>query len=169
MPFANLVKRLTGKGAEAAPKAEKKESEAKKKTAGAAGFAAQEAALKPEAAPPAAAQKKGLPESTEELLASAAHKVEKVGLYKGEKALPADIGQLLVLGAQLEGIADAKTLKDLLEQYVDGGEVEVLKVQSGGSSLTWLRFYAGDTEVGYLFDKGAMTHLVSDGWIQARG
>ena len=47
---------------------------------------------------------------------------------------------------------------------MDGGKIEGLKVNNG-KSMTWLRFTAGDTEVGYLFDGTKLAGLVSDGFI----
>lgn len=143
---------------------ERKSGEAKKKAAAQGDFAAQEEALKPKdgAAP---ATRTGLPESTQELLASAAFKVSGGNVYVGAEAIPPQIASLLMHGIVAEGISDAKTLAQALADYVDEGRVEVLDVKGAGAGLTWIRFTAGDTEVGYLFDGKSLNAIVSDGWI----
>ena len=102
-----------------------------------------------------------LPGSTEELLASA--KVTPAGTYVGE--VPKKLGAMIMQGIAAEGISDATSISQALEEYIDGGSVEKLSVVVGGAKLTWVKFYSGDTEVGYLFDGATLKAIVGDGWI----
>jgi hypothetical protein len=156
----------------AAVKAESPKSATKKAAAAAVGVEAQEQALTPKAEKPkpeekakkaAAAKIIPLPESTEELLAHPEIKVSGAGSFEGK--LPVEIGKLLIAGVAAEGVYDgALDVKSILENYVDGGKVEALKINAG-KSMTWLKFYSGDTEVGYLFDGTKLAGMVSDGFI----
>jgi hypothetical protein len=161
------------KKAAAAAKAEAPKNPAKKAAAAAVGVDAQTEVLAPkpeEKAKPEAKAKKAaaakiipLPESTEELLAHPEIKVSGAGSFEGK--LPVEIGKLLIAGVAAEGVYDgALDVKSILENYVDGGKIEALKINAG-KSLTWLKFYAGDTEVGYLFDGTKLSGMVSDGFI----
>ena len=162
--IASKIKKSIGKKADAAekPKSSVKKDAAAKKT-----FAEQEQALKPAAEP-----KKGaavaMPESTDELLANPAFRVAGAQVFTGEAKIPADVATMLMNGIAAEGVSDAKDLKTALAEYVDEATVHVQQLQANGSNLTWLKFYAGDTEVGYMFEGGALKYLVSDGSIQAR-
>ncbi len=169
MPLEKIgakLKKALGGGPDAA---EKPKSSAKKETAAKkATFAEQEQALKPAAEPAKKAGPVVMPESTAELLANPAFKVAAAQAFTGEANIPANIAKMLLDGIAAEGVSDAKDLKTALADYVDQATVQVQQLQAGSSSYTWLKFYAGDTEVGYMFDGGAMKYLVSDGWIQAR-
>jgi hypothetical protein len=160
----------------AAPKADKKA--AHKQAAPAAGkgggYAAQRSALRPPAPPAAAAAKAKqpaatkpkealkLPGSTTELLESSELQVAQVASYAGAKGMPGAIASLLMEGVRREAVSDAQTLQAVLSEYIDGGEVEVYRVAGGGKSLQWLRFWCGDTEVGYLFDGTQLVAIVGD-------
>lgn len=148
-----------------APLAPGAASAGKKAAAKEEGFEAQENALKPAAE---AATSAGLPGTTGELRASAAFKIASVGTFQGEKGLPAAVAAELMAGIAAEGVSDATSLKQALEEYVDEGRVEVLTIQGGGASYKWLSFYAGDTEVGYIFAGSALKAIVSDGEINGR-
>lgn len=172
MPLKNVVtkvKQQLGVGANDAPGKSPAAASTKKAAAAAGTFADQENALKPAASAPKKAAPAGLPESTAELQADAAFKVAVLGAFAGEQGIPKQYAKMLVEGIAAEGVSDAKTLAEALESYVDEGALTVLSVQkAGGAHLTWLRFYAGDTEVGYIFNGATMTHMVSDGSISAR-
>lgn len=129
-------------------------------------FAEQEKALTPAAAPKAG--KVAMPDSTQELAGNPAFKVAGAHSLTGAAAIPENIAKLLLAGIAAEGVSDAKDLKAALQDYVDEATVTVQQLIANGSSLTWLKFYAGDTEVGYMFEGGSLKYLVSDGWIQAR-
>jgi hypothetical protein len=125
-------------------------------------------APKPEAKAPAKAKEVAkaiaLPASTEELLAHPEIKVSGSGSFSGK--IPPDIGKLLVAGVAAEGVYDGElTAQAILKDYFDGGQVEALKVSAGGASYLWLKGYAGDTEVGYLFSGTKLSGIVSDGFI----
>lgn len=139
------------------------------------GYDAQRGALKPPAsktiapkgvdkvAPKApVAESLVLPDSTTELLESTALQVSQVASYQGAKAMPAPIAKLLVHGVEREGVSDASGLQAILTEYIDGGEVNVYSVVGAGKSLQWLRFWCGDTEVGYLFDGSKLVAIVGD-------
>lgn len=145
-------------GAPAHEPTPKAESKGNSKALAGAGFEAQEAAL----APPAAGT--SLPESTQELESNPSFIVTPAGRFVGD-AIPAEIGSLVMSAIRAEGVSDAKTLEAALKEYVDQGTVWVFKVQRPGGALTWVRFYAGDTEVGGLFEGGALAAIVSDGAI----
>lgn len=159
------LKKALGGGAEAA---EKPKSSAKKEAASKKTFAEQEQALKPAAAPAKKASPVVMPESTADLLANPAFKIAAGQAFAGEESIPANIAKMLLDGIAAEGVSDAKDLKAALAEYVDEASVQVQQLQAGNASYTWLKFYAGDTEVGYMFDGGALKYIVSDGWIQAR-
>ncbi|PKN54074.1 MAG: hypothetical protein CVU56_28515 [Deltaproteobacteria bacterium HGW-Deltaproteobacteria-14] len=169
MPFQKLISRAKNAiEGDASAANEKAHSEVKKKAAGAGDYAAQEAALKPKDGAKEAAPSGGLPESSQELLESAAFKITGAVTYTGAAAIPKEIAMLLMQGIAAEGVSGAKTVAEALASYVDEGRIEVRGVSpaSGGASLTWIRFHAGDTEVGYMFDKATLKAIVSDGWIE---
>ena len=68
-------------------------------------------------------------------------------------------------GVAIEGISDAQTLEEILTGYIDMGEVEVLQIsdRSSGASREWLRFYCGDTEVGFIYNGTTLEAIVGDG------
>jgi len=77
-------------------------------------------------------------------------------------------GQQLLAGLVHEGWASADaTAAEALASHVDEGGVEFLSVTDSlsGATFDWLRFYMGDTEVGYLYAAGQteLLGLVSDG------
>ena len=48
---------------------------------------------------------------------------------------------------------------------IDMGEVEVLQIsdRSSGAAREWLRFYCGDTEVGFIYNGETLEAIVGDG------
>ncbi len=161
-----LKKALGGGGG--ADAAEKPKASAKKDAAARKTFAEQEQALKPAAEPAKKAGPVVMPESTDELLANPVFKVAASQAFSGAANVPANIARMLLDGIAAEGVSDAKDLETALAEYVDEATVQVQQLQAGSANYTWLKFYAGDTEVGYMFDGGALKYIVSDGWIQAR-
>jgi hypothetical protein len=154
-----------------ATEAEKPKAAAKKEIASKEPtFAAQEQALKPEAKAekPKKAGPVAMPDSTAELLSNPAFKVAAAQAFSGQANIPANVAKMLLDGIAAEGVSDAKDLKTALAEYVDEATVYVQQLQAGSASYTWVKFHAGDTEVGYMFDGGALKYIVSDGWIQAR-
>jgi len=100
-------------------------------------------------------------------LESAPHlQIAQTGLYQDVSSVPALVSQQLVQGVQQDGWASVATIEDVFE-YVDpdGVYASVVLDSIHGDRFTWLRFYAGDTEVGYLFLEGTLEQvaLVSDG------
>jgi hypothetical protein len=123
----------------------------------------EQAAMLPARAPQSA--KAGgitLPGTTRALLASRSLDVKKLATHVGAKGMPAPIAAMLLEGVKREGVSDARTLEAVLDEYIDGGEVEVYSVSNGTSVDTWLRFWCGDTEVGYIFSGGALKAIVGD-------
>ena len=182
MPFTKIAA-AGGKQKSAAkdPEADAKAKAGKQKTVAGGSFAAQEQALEPggtsdavaaqeQALKPQGAAKVAFPGSTEELTASAAFKIATVAAWSDAKAFPAPIAALLMQGIAAEGISDATTLEAALKDYVDEGQVTLLSITDAATGATqkWLRFYAGDTEVGYIFAGSALRAIVSDGSIMER-
>jgi hypothetical protein len=122
------------------------------------------AAAASKAKPDQASAKKALqlPGSTLELLESTTLQVAKVASYQGAKSMPGAVASQLMEGVQREAVSDAKTLSAVLSEYIDGGEVDVYAISGPGQSLRWLRFWCGDTEVGYIFDGGKLVAIVGD-------
>jgi hypothetical protein len=77
-------------------------------------------------------------------------------------------GQQLLTGLIHEGWAtESDTAAEALATKIDEGGVEFLTITdaASGTVFDWLRFYMGDTEVGYFFPQGSaeLVGLVSDG------
>lgn len=181
MPFMKIAAAGKKKSAAKDPEVIAKAQAGKQKTLAGGAFAAQEQALEPggtsdtvaaqeQALKPQAAAKVPFPESTEELTGSAAFKIATVAAWSDAKSFPAPIAALLLQGIAAEGISDATTLEAALKDYVDQGEVTLLSITDAATGATqqWLRFYAGDTEVGYIFSGTALRAIVSDGSIMKR-
>jgi len=92
--------------------------------------------------------------------------IAQTAQYQDASLVPPLVAQQLVQGVQEDGWASVSNIDDVFE-YVDSDGVyvfsmiDVLSVER----FTWLRFYAGDTEVGYIFVEGGLEQaaLVSDG------
>ena len=86
--------------------------------------------------------------------------------YLEASLVPPLVAQQLVQGIQQDGWASVSTIDDIFE-FVDPDGVYVRSVLDlmSGDRFTWLRFFAGDTEVGYIFHEGGLEQaaLVSDG------
>ena len=106
-----------------------------------------------------------LPGTTRQLHESATLSVSHTSTHVGIGEVPESIGKKLVEGVAAEGISDAQTLEEILTDYIDMGEVEVLQIsdRSTGASYEWLRFYCGDTEVGFIYSGAHLKAIVGDG------
>jgi hypothetical protein len=98
---------------------------------------------------------------------SAPHlQITQIGQYLEASLVPPLVAQQLVQGIQQDGWASVSTIDDIFE-FVDPDGVYVRSVLDSlsGDRFTWLRFFAGDTEVGYIFREGGLDQaaLVSDG------
>jgi len=115
-------------------------------------------------APVAAAVGPALPDSTMELLESRTLQVKHLATWVGAATMPPAVAAQLMAGIRAEGVSEETTLQGVLSNYIDGGEVEVLSIapRAGGTADTWLRFYCGDTEVGFIFRGGALHAIVGD-------
>ncbi len=92
--------------------------------------------------------------------------VDEVARYEDASLVPELLGQQLVQSIREDGWASPETVDDVFE-YVDpdGLYLQTVLETIAGSRFTWLRFYAGDTEVGYIYREGGgdQVALVSDG------
>ena len=106
-----------------------------------------------------------LPGTTRQLIESATLSVSHTSTHAGIEEMPEAIGKKLVEGVAAEGISDAQTLEEILTDYIDMGEVEVLEIadRSSGATREWLRFYCGDTEVGFIYKGATLEAIVGDG------
>jgi hypothetical protein len=118
----------------------------------------------PGTAAPAAAVGAVLPGTTRELVESRTLQVKHLATWVGAASMPPTVAAQLMAGIRAEGISEETTLQGVLSNYIDGGEVEVLSIapRAGGAADTWLRFYCGDTEVGFIFRGGALHAIVGD-------
>jgi len=130
-----------------------------------AGFDVQAKSLEPGKQEAPAAGGSPLGETTEELRANPAIKISELGTFVGEKGMPKAVGSQIMAGIAQEGVSDATSLKQALDEYVDEGRVWLSSVATSAATYNWIRFYAGDTEVGYIFKGGALAAIVSDGAI----
>lgn len=105
-----------------------------------------------------------LPGNTRELIESRTLQVRRVASYTGAKQLPPELATKLMLGVRREGVSEAGTLAEVLDTYIDEGTVELLTISAGAGqgADTWLRFYCGDTEVGYIFHGDVLKAIVGD-------
>lgn len=73
------------------------------------------------------------------------------------------INQILIAAVQTDAIEQGASIEDALSA-TDDGEFERLHV-STSAEFDWIRYYAGDTEVGLVFDAGStdVVAMVSDG------
>lgn len=81
-------------------------------------------------------------------------------------------GQQLLTGLIAEGwCTEGDSAEEALANQVDEGGVEFIVITDpkSGASYDWLRFYMGDTEVGYFFPQGTtdLVGKVGDGEIYA--
>lgn len=79
--------------------------------------------------------------------------------------VPALVADQMLAGVQGEGWADVDTLAELWD-YVDddGVYIRTVILETTGERFDWIRWYAGDTEVGYLYTAGSLQQvaIVSD-------
>lgn len=88
----------------------------------------------------------------------------EVGNYRELGELPTLVGEQMWAGVQSE---DWGWFADLAELFdaVDSDGVYETNVRDGvsGADYTWLRWYMGDTEVGYVFDVGSLAPVAKIG------
>ncbi len=116
-------------------------------------------------APPAEVDECLFGETSSQLRESDHLEVGVLQQYEAVADVPDLIGQQMVQGVQDEGWADVSTLADVWE-YVDyDGVFEHGVVEPGGDRFTWVRWYVGDTEVGYIYFEGTLqlAAIVGDG------
>jgi len=91
-------------------------------------------------------------------LADAEHLTRtQVGQYEAFAELPELVGQQMWEGVEQDGWGWFADLPELWDNVDDDGVYETQVVdQATGAAYTWLRWYAGDTEVGYLFVEGTL-------------
>ena len=81
----------------------------------------------------------------------------QVGRYEFFGELPALTGQQMWVGVEEDGWGWFADLVELWDSVDQGGVYETrITDPSTGSDYTWLRWYVGDTEVGYLFVEGSL-------------
>ncbi|MCH2023393.1 MAG: hypothetical protein MK207_13035 [Saprospiraceae bacterium] len=105
-------------------------------------------------------------ESTHELKKATHLKVDIDAQYERLKDLPALVEKQIVLGVQKDGWADVKNIAEAFE-YVDsdGVYVNIIVEKATGITYTWVQWYSGDTEIGYIFEEGTLNivAMIGDG------
>jgi hypothetical protein len=102
--------------------------------------------------------------NTQQLSESEHLTIAELGSYTDAEQLPSLVAQQLVDGFQYEGW-DVSTAADALAMIdADGVTVKQITVDATGTLYTHLEFYMGDTEVGYIYEEGALRRVavVSD-------
>ena len=86
--------------------------------------------------------------------------------YTSAATTPALVGSQMVQGVRDEGWAVVETVDDVFE-YVDDDGVYVYSIVRSATDerFTWVKWYAGDTEVGYIFREGTLEQvaIIGDG------
>ncbi|MBJ94027.1 MAG: hypothetical protein CMP23_06055 [Rickettsiales bacterium] len=105
---------------------------------------------------------------TSRLLRDAPHLlIAETGRFATVGSLSPLLGQQLLSGVQQDGWAPGVSTLEQVFDYVDPDGLYVNSVLDAltGEPFTWLKFYAGDTEVGYLYRSGTLDRVatVSDG------
>ena len=105
-------------------------------------------------------------ESTHELNKATHLKVDIDAQYEELKQLPSLVQKQIVLGIQKDGWADVKNIEEAFE-YIDSEGVYANTVveKATAKTYTWLQWYSGDTEIGYIFDEGTLNivAMIGDG------
>jgi len=93
--------------------------------------------------------------------------VAETGRFASAASVPPLLGQQLVQGIQQDGWAPGVSTVEQVFEFIDPDGLYVNSVIDSltGDRFTWAKFYAGDTEVGYLYRVGTldMVAIVSDG------
>jgi len=93
--------------------------------------------------------------------------VAETGRFATAAAVPPLLGQQLVQGIERDGWAPGVSTVEQVFNYIDPDGLYLNSVLNSlnGDRFTWAKFYAGDTEVGYLYREGTMdmVAIVSDG------
>ncbi len=89
-----------------------------------------------------------------------------LGQYTTPGSVPSLTAQQAVEGIKADGWASVANIQDVFT-YVDSDGIYVNDVvySASGADYTWLQWYSGDTEVGYLYQAGTLNLVatVSDG------
>jgi len=88
------------------------------------------------------------------------------GQYATVESVPELLGAQMVEGITQEGWADVSNVRDAFEYVDDDGVYEYSVVlTTTGERFTWIKWYVGDTEVGYIFREGTfdLVAIVGDG------
>ena len=80
--------------------------------------------------------------------------------------MPQLLGEQMLEGMKAERWANVETVADIFE-YVDSDGVydNSVRLLTTGERYTWIQWYSGDTEVGYIFAQGTLdlVAMVGDG------
>ena len=103
-------------------------------------------------------------------LQKAAHlRVDLEAQYETADAVPQRLGEQMLEGLKADPWADVETVAELFEYIDDDGVYEHnVRLLTDGRRFTWVQWYSGDTEVGYLFNDGSLdlVGIVGDGDIR---
>ena len=91
-------------------------------------------------------------------LRNASHlRVDLDGQYESADAVPDRLGEQMLEGLKADPWAEVETVADLFEYIDDDGVYEHnVRLLTNGRRYTWIQWYSGDTEVGYLFNEGTL-------------
>ena len=91
-------------------------------------------------------------------LQSAPHlRIDLDGQYESADAVPDLLGLQMLEGLKADPWAEVETVADLFEYIDEDGVYEHnVRLLTDGRRYTWVQWYSGDTEVGYLFDEGTL-------------
>jgi len=107
-------------------------------------------------------------DTSSELRASTLVDITDVGTYGSASEIPETTAQQFMTGMEAEGYAEFDTLGEAFAYTDDGVYAFNVVAKHDAASYAWLKWWAGDTEVGYLFDGETVSivAVVSDGDIQ---
>ncbi len=93
-------------------------------------------------------------------------RVDRDGQYESADAVPDLLGLQMLEGLKADPWAEVETVADIFEYIDEGGAYEHnVRLLTDGRRFTWVQWYSGDTEVGYLFNEGTLNLVgyVGDG------
>jgi len=93
-------------------------------------------------------------------------RVDLDGQYESAESVPTQLGEQMLEGLKADPWAEVETVADIFEYIDEGGVYEHnVRLLTNGRRYTWVQWYSGDTEVGYLFDEGTVNLVayVGDG------
>jgi hypothetical protein len=103
-------------------------------------------------------------QNTSQLLAAPHLTVTDVANYLEPGQVPALVADQMLDGVAYEGWASVSTIGELWD-YVDADGVYLKRIvlETSGEAFDWIRWYAGDTEVGYIYTEGSMQRVAMVG------